>query len=224
MYQEHGLSGWYFLSACGVRYFFLLQSRPNSDSKFYNSSGVNCCKPSEIQNTHFLGWWTRWQSIKGNEPAAHPFYHKRKSQCISQSGREKDHLSEKGLKIHCAGNFLWNMYNFYFIYFKWIYISPIRKEINKFFFKRLITDPNMLDNKFMGHLLRNSDSMVSLLKEETNQGDFFVSTQIILSFSKKESTWSFWKQPKHRQFWSPGWDAKYITLNSCILLKFCFSQ
>lgn len=60
-----------FLSVCGGSYFFSYRvgQIQITDSTFYKSSSINCCNPSKIQNTLFLGWWRRWQSIKGNEPA-----------------------------------------------------------------------------------------------------------------------------------------------------------
>lgn len=70
-----------------------------TDSSFCNSPSINCCKPSEIQNTFFLGWWGRWQSIKGNEPADSSSLSQRGiTMCISKWKRKKDHKSEKGLK------------------------------------------------------------------------------------------------------------------------------
>ena len=103
-----------------------------TDSTFYNSSSINCCKPSGIQNTLFLGWWRKWQSIKGNEPADLSSLSQSEIKCIAQSKREKDHISEKGLK----GNTLkWKIslleiciFSILFLYNKYILLCNLKKN------------------------------------------------------------------------------------------------
>lgn len=128
MYQKRWLSEWYvkFLSGCGGSYFFWYRvgQIQITDSTFYNSSSINCCKPSEIQNTLFLGLWRRWQSIKGNEPAdlsslsqreitMHILKWKRKRSYIRKRTERKSTKMENFLGIHIISMlFLGNVYYF----------------------------------------------------------------------------------------------------------------
>lgn len=103
MYQKHWLSGWYIkfsLCLCWKLFFFWYRvgQIQITESTFCNSSSINCCKPSEIQNAFFLGWWRQWQSIKGNEPADLSSLSQREITMHISKQRGKDHISEKGLK------------------------------------------------------------------------------------------------------------------------------
>ena len=103
-----------------------------TDSTFYNSSSINCCKPSGIQNTLFLGWWRKWQSIKGNEPAdLSSLSQSEITMHSSKWKRKRSYIRKKNWReIHSDGKFLcWEYAYFLFYFFKInTYYSAIWKK------------------------------------------------------------------------------------------------
>lgn len=107
-----------------------------TDSTFYNSSSINCCNPSKIRNILFLGWWRRWQSIKGNEPADSSSLSQREITMQSSQWKRKKIMYQK--KRWKENTLNWKLsleyayFTFYFFTIN-IYYASIRKRINQRF-------------------------------------------------------------------------------------------
>lgn len=142
MYQKHWLSEWYvkFLSGCGGSYFFWYRvgQIQITDSTFCNSSSINCCKPSKIQDTLFLGLWRRWQSIKGNEPADLSSLSQREiTMHVSKWNRKRSHIRKRTERKYTKVEIFFGIHLISILFLCHVYYSPSRENKLKVSLKKL---------------------------------------------------------------------------------------
>lgn len=176
-----------------------------TDSTFYNSSSINCCKPSGIQNTLFLGWWRKWQSIKGNEPAdLSSLSQSEITMHSSKWKRKRSYIRKKDWKeIHSDGKFLcWEYAYFLFYFFKInTYYSAIWKKKKTGWFKRQITGLKLFDNKLMGNFKVLSACHLHQKKKLIGEGKgFFNINSSHFEFKQKRIHLIVLRWLNHRQF------------------------
>lgn len=138
MYQKHWLSGWYIkfsLCLCWKLFFFWYRvgQIQITESTFCNSSSINCCKPSEIQNA-FFSWLVEKVAVYKRKRASRfiLFITKGNHNAHLQAKRKRSYLRKRTERKYAKVEIFFggNMPNFYFISISWIYIT-LQLEKNK---------------------------------------------------------------------------------------------